>query len=303
MRAGTTSRTSCCRSARRSADRLERSDEAAGDRAARLSAGRGPRRRDAAVGSLLPRRTRHDARHVFPAHRRGPVEEARDADDDAARAVSASRSRAARARFAGSTRRRVAGAGAGARAPASARRSELLRRVRAHPRRHHREAVPRNRARGRRHGGGLHVREPAASGRHDAAQRRHRERGVDHCDRGGDFRHAGRQRVVRRRGAVRVRAIGAPLLSLHALREHHAPRRGAGGRDARRARSTTSDATSQDPSLDRDGRGASCWSSASFSTAAPPSASPTPSSASSRPSRAVPLEHLPSCAELQASSR
>ena len=104
--------------------------------------------------------------------------------------------------------------------------------VRGRAARHHREAVPAD----VKAGDGLAIDITAENQQHladtHAPQRRRRQRRVDDRDRGGDLRHAGRQRLVRRRDAVRVGAIGAALLPLHALREHHAPRRRAGGRDA-----------------------------------------------------------------------
>ena len=134
-RAGTTSRTSCCRFAASTASIVwndlmkQQAIELHGyDRR------RDPRRRHAAVGSLLPRRRDDLARGVLPARRRRPGTHADHADDDAARALPASRSRVARAGR-GDSQRPIPEAGAGAGAPPSARRATALRRVRVHARR------------------------------------------------------------------------------------------------------------------------------------------------------------------------
>ena len=53
---------------------------------------------------------------------------------------------------------------------------------------------------------------------------------------------------------IGVGAVGAPVLPVHALRQHHAARRRAGRRDAGRSWSRRSADISTIPSLDRDGR-------------------------------------------------
>ena len=175
-------------------------------------------------------------------------------------------------------------------------------RVRGRAGRDHREAVPADRARRRRDGGRRHRRQPAAPGRHDAPQRRGRERRVDHRDRGGDLRHAGREYRVRRRNAVRsARGRRGAITRSRTTSTSRGTTRVRDRRTPEQLIEQVGDAISNIRRSIARAAARSCSSSASSSTAAPPSASPDSSSRSSPASPAASCR--PSCVALQASSR
>ena len=139
--------------------------------------------------------------------------------------------------------------------------------------RDHREAVPRHREGGRRPGHRRDARESAPSWRHAELRRRRRQCRVDDQHRGLHFRHAGREHLLRWRRGEPVRAVGASLLLVYALREHHVARSGAGGDVAGRNGRDGGSLPRRPFAGSPPAAGRSCWINASSPTADRPSAS------------------------------